>query len=159
MTDDQSPRRDAVDRLTDALCNDILKAPGDELLAEVAEDYRDPRALAMEFDRIFERVQQNSSAPHAVGRFRRVMDAIRKSRISLSLSERPRAPQPDDLTHVAAAALDGRRGMLLHERIPGTANARVNGLLALHPITAVVGLALVVIITTGLFGYHYWSSL
>jgi hypothetical protein len=60
MTDDQSRRRDALDNLTDALCEDILKAPGEELLAEVGEDYGDRRALAMGFDRIFARVQQDS---------------------------------------------------------------------------------------------------
>jgi hypothetical protein len=60
MTDDHNRRTDALDHLTDALSEDILKAPGEELLAEVEEDCGDRRALAMGFDRIFARVQQDS---------------------------------------------------------------------------------------------------
>ena len=41
-----------MDHLADALVEDILATPPEVLLAESAEDYGDPRALAAEFDRI-----------------------------------------------------------------------------------------------------------
>ena len=43
---------DPMDHLADALVEDILETPPDVLLAESAEDYGDPRALAAQFDRI-----------------------------------------------------------------------------------------------------------
>jgi hypothetical protein len=91
MTDDQNRRRDALDHLTDALSEDILKAPGEELLAEVEEDCGDRRALVMEFDRIFASVQQDSGRLDAVSRIRRIVFAIRKSGISL-LARKKEAP-------------------------------------------------------------------
>jgi hypothetical protein len=81
MTDDQSSR-DRVQRLTDALCEDILTTPGDELLDEVAEDYGDRRALATEFERIFEGVVYSGS------RFRRLMGLISNSRIRPEVTPR-----------------------------------------------------------------------
>jgi hypothetical protein len=91
MTDDQNRRTDALDNLADALSEDILKAPGEELLAEVEEDCGDRRALVMEFDRIFARVQQDSGRLDAVSRIRRIIFAIRKSGISL-LARKKEAP-------------------------------------------------------------------
>jgi hypothetical protein len=91
MTEDQNRRTDALDHLTDALSEDILKAPGEELLAEVEEDCGDRRALVMEFDRIFARVQQDSGRLDAVSRIRRIIFAIRKSGISL-LARKKEAP-------------------------------------------------------------------
>jgi hypothetical protein len=81
MTDDQSSR-DRVQRLTDALCEDILTTPGDELLDEVAEDYGDRRALATEFERIFEGVVYSGS------RFRRLIGLISNSRIRPEVTPR-----------------------------------------------------------------------
>ena len=43
-------KQDALDNLADALTEDILNTPDDELLREVEEDYGDPRALANKFD-------------------------------------------------------------------------------------------------------------
>jgi hypothetical protein len=45
-------QHDPMDHLADALVDDILATPGAVLLAESAEDYGEPRALAAEFDRI-----------------------------------------------------------------------------------------------------------
>jgi hypothetical protein len=51
-------KQDALDNLADALTEDILNTPDDELLCEVEEDYGDPRALANKFDQILERAEQ-----------------------------------------------------------------------------------------------------
>jgi uncharacterized protein YecT (DUF1311 family) len=51
-------KQDALDNLADALTEDILNTPDDELLREVQEDYGDPRALANKFDQILERAEK-----------------------------------------------------------------------------------------------------
>src|SRR5262249_945757 len=51
-------KQDALDNLADALTEDILNTPDDELLREVAEDYGDPRALASKFEQILERAEK-----------------------------------------------------------------------------------------------------
>jgi hypothetical protein len=51
-------RQDGLDNLADALTEDILNTPDDELLREVEEDYGDPRALANKFDQILERTEK-----------------------------------------------------------------------------------------------------
>jgi hypothetical protein len=51
-------KQDALDNLADALTEDILNTPDDEVLREVAEDYGDPRALANKFDQILERAEK-----------------------------------------------------------------------------------------------------
>ena len=43
-------RPDALSRLADALSEDVLNTPAEELLAEAAEDAQSPRALVSEFD-------------------------------------------------------------------------------------------------------------
>jgi nucleoid-associated protein YgaU len=51
-------KQDALDNLADALTEDILNTPDDELLREVEEDYGDPRALANKFDQILDRAEK-----------------------------------------------------------------------------------------------------
>jgi hypothetical protein len=51
-------KQDALDNLADALTEDILNTPDDELLREVGEDYGDPHALANKFDQILERAEK-----------------------------------------------------------------------------------------------------
>ncbi len=74
MSIDKDRQRDALDRLSDALSEDILKTPGDELLAEAQEDHGDPLALAKEFDRIFLRKRRGS-------KIKQLMAIIRNSGI------------------------------------------------------------------------------
>jgi hypothetical protein len=50
--------QDELDNLADALTEDILNTPDNELLREVEEDYGDPRALASKFDQILERAEK-----------------------------------------------------------------------------------------------------
>jgi hypothetical protein len=52
----------ALDNLADALTEDILNTPDEEVLREVAEDYGDPRALANRFDQILERAEKQIAA-------------------------------------------------------------------------------------------------
>ena len=60
-------KQDALDNLADALTEDILNTPDDELLREVQEDYGDPRALANKFDQILGRAEKQvfGAAPSA----------------------------------------------------------------------------------------------
>jgi len=51
-------KQDALDNLADALTEDILNTPDDELLREVEEDYGDPHALANKFDQILKRAEK-----------------------------------------------------------------------------------------------------
>jgi hypothetical protein len=53
-------KQDALDNLADALTEDILNTPDNELLREVEEDYGDPRALANKFDQILERAEKQA---------------------------------------------------------------------------------------------------
>jgi hypothetical protein len=48
----------SLENLADALTEDILNTPDDELLREVEEDYGDPQALARKFDQILERAEK-----------------------------------------------------------------------------------------------------
>src|SRR5215831_7026389 len=63
-------KQDALDNLADALTEDILNTPDDELLREVEEDYGDPRALANKFDQILERAEKQVSARSAASQVR-----------------------------------------------------------------------------------------
>jgi hypothetical protein len=53
-----STRPDALFNLADAMAEDILNTPDDEVLREVEEDYGDPRALANKFDQNLERAEK-----------------------------------------------------------------------------------------------------
>jgi hypothetical protein len=53
-----STRPDALFNLADAMAEDILNTPDDEVLREVEEDFGDPRALANKFDQILERAEK-----------------------------------------------------------------------------------------------------
>ena len=48
-------RPGALHRLADALSEDVLNTPADELLSEAAEDAQHPEALVSEFDVILSR--------------------------------------------------------------------------------------------------------
>jgi hypothetical protein len=54
---------DTLLNLADAMAEDILNTPDDEILREVEEDFGDPRALANKFDQILERAEKQVSAP------------------------------------------------------------------------------------------------
>src|SRR5215831_18486218 len=54
-----STKPDALLNLADAMAEDILNTPDEEVLREVKEDYGDPRALANKFDQmILERAEK-----------------------------------------------------------------------------------------------------
>jgi len=74
-------RPGALHRLADALSEDVLNTPADELLSEAAEDAQHPGALVSEFDTILSRGAKRSAR-------RRLMDRLRRIGRALSL---PRA--------------------------------------------------------------------
>jgi hypothetical protein len=53
-----SKRPDAFLNVADAMAEDILNTPDDEVLREVDKDYGDPHALANKFDQILERAEK-----------------------------------------------------------------------------------------------------
>ena len=60
-----SKKRGALHNLADAMSEDILNTPGDDLLCEVEEDYGDPQALAVQFDRIRAQAEREVLWPQA----------------------------------------------------------------------------------------------
>ncbi len=56
----------ALERLADVLVEDIVGTPADQLLAEVAEDYGNPRALVTTFDKIALRARNDRSVAGAL---------------------------------------------------------------------------------------------
>jgi len=65
-------RPDALSRLADALSEDVLNTPAEELLAEAAEDAQSPRALVSEFDANLRRGARRASRRRLVERLRRI---------------------------------------------------------------------------------------
>lgn len=57
MTENPRKERDALDRLADALADDILNVPDEDILAEADEDYGDSAKLAAETRALFERAK------------------------------------------------------------------------------------------------------
>jgi hypothetical protein len=55
------PTQQALDRLADVLVEDIMSTPAEELLAEVAEDHGNPRALAQAFDKVALRARSSGA--------------------------------------------------------------------------------------------------
>jgi len=60
-----SKKRGALHNLADAMSEDILNTPSDDLLCEVEEDYGDPQALAVQFDRIRAQAEREVLWPQA----------------------------------------------------------------------------------------------
>src|SRR6202043_102266 len=74
-----SKKRGALHNLADAMSEDILNTPGDDLLREVEEDYGDPQALAVQFDRIRAQAEREVRWPQA----ERARAAARPARSSI----------------------------------------------------------------------------
>jgi hypothetical protein len=55
MPEDSKKERAALDRLADALVDDILDASDEDILAEITEDHGDPDRLAADLRALFER--------------------------------------------------------------------------------------------------------
>jgi len=76
---------DALFNLADAMAEDILNTPDDEVLREVEEDFGDPRALANKFDLILERAEKQATRPAASPQVRSsVLDLLYRLREWLS---------------------------------------------------------------------------
>jgi murein DD-endopeptidase MepM/ murein hydrolase activator NlpD len=70
------PSRDALHNLADALGEDVMAAPPERLLAEVAEDHGDDHAFAAAFDRVSARAARQSFARRVAGRFHAFASSI-----------------------------------------------------------------------------------
>ncbi len=58
MTRDPKNERDALDRLANALVDDIFNTPDEDILAEVTEDNGDPEKIAEDMRALFQRTVQ-----------------------------------------------------------------------------------------------------
>lgn len=81
MTGDPKDARDALRRLADALAEDILNAPDEQVLADAAEIYGDTDKLAADMLRLFEQTaSEQSKAKLAAARAAIAADRRRPAR-------------------------------------------------------------------------------
>jgi uncharacterized protein len=116
-------KSNALWHLADALSEDILNTPADDLVAEVAADHGNPRALAADFDRIFrrglrrvrrqeyiDRLKQLINLPWPTSRFAIIsIGALTVIVIASALCDRPfrsADKQPTNLASPAAGATE-----------------------------------------------------
>jgi len=78
-----STKPDALLNLADAMAEDILNTPDDEILRETKEDYGDPRALANKFDQILERTEKQVFVTARAAAFAPVRSSVPDLPISL----------------------------------------------------------------------------
>lgn len=69
-------RPDALSRLADALSEDVLNTPAEQLLAEAAEDNQSPRALISEFETVLRRSARRAGRLRLMERLRRIGHAF-----------------------------------------------------------------------------------
>jgi uncharacterized protein len=69
-------KSDALLHLADALSEDILNTPDEDLLAEVAADHENPRALATEFDRICRRALRRVRRQKYIERLKQLINLL-----------------------------------------------------------------------------------
>jgi uncharacterized caspase-like protein len=111
-------KQDALDHLADALMEDITAAPGDDLLAEVREDFGDTCVLAVAFDQVLEgtealAVQQSEEA--AIGN------------LAYALSEDVAATATETLLREAAEDYGDRRALAVEFDSAVVGNAALPG--------------------------------
>ena len=90
---------DAFFNLADALTEDIVKRSDEELLAEVAEEYDDPTALSIRFDKIVGSISwpQAHYVHQPEAQDARLSDLKRYlTDVSATLRKFPEAPEADD---------------------------------------------------------------
>jgi hypothetical protein len=64
MTENKNPDREALDRLSDALVDDILDTSGEDILAEFREDHGDPGHYADRMRALFEQAILTANKQH-----------------------------------------------------------------------------------------------
>src|SRR5271157_4418858 len=107
MTGDPKDARDALGRLADALAEDILNAPDEQVLADAAEIYGDTDKLAADMLRLFEQTASEQSKAKLVA-----------ARAAIAADRRRRQEQP--------ALIRPRRGGGFRDFFPPTPRPRAS---------------------------------
>lgn len=85
MTGDKKKEREALDRLADALADDILSASDEDILAEADEDHGDYAKLAAEARGLFERAKQEAGKARLAAAKKAVTAVRRQDSIVISI--------------------------------------------------------------------------
>jgi hypothetical protein len=125
MTAPGNSDRDALDRLGEALVEDILAASDDAILAEARQDGEDPEAIAGAMRALFEKVvtadgkARMATAKAAVAADRRRSAAVisLKPEAARRLLNRALARDPEAASKLTMAARKGKTGELSDDEV------------------------------------------
>jgi hypothetical protein len=87
MTGDTKKQRHALDRLADALVDDIINTPDDDILAEITEEYGDTDKLAADMRTLFENTVQEAGKAKLAAAKRAVNETRGKGATVLGIDE------------------------------------------------------------------------
>ena len=87
MTGDSKKQRDALDRLADALVDDVIKTADEDILGEIIEEYGDPDRLADDMRTMFENTVLETGKAKLAAAKRAVKEAGGKGATVVSIDE------------------------------------------------------------------------
>jgi hypothetical protein len=125
MTERQNKQREAIDRLEDALVDDILAASDEDILAEAREDGTDPEAVAAAMQALFEQALGKvrlaaAKAAVAAERRRPAADVIPLDPAAARrMLDRALARDPETASRLTMAARKARGAILSDEEVRG----------------------------------------
>ena len=114
MTGDPKKARVALDRLADALVDDILNASDEDILAEITEEHGDPARLAAEMRALFERKVLEAGKAKLAAAKQAAAEARRKGATVLSIDPAEARRRYERIT--APLTLAARKGEGQSER-------------------------------------------
>ena len=114
MTGDPTKERDALDRLADALVDDILNASDEDILAEITEEQGDPEKLAAELRALFERTVLEAGRAKLAAARQAAAEARRKGAVVLTIDPAGARRRHERMT--AEPTLAARKGRGQSER-------------------------------------------
>jgi hypothetical protein len=127
MTETGNSDREALDRLGDALVEDILGASDEAILAETKQDGEDPEAVAVDMRALFEKVvaargkARMAAAKAAVAAHRQRSAAVipLNPAAARRLLDRAMARDPETASKLTMAARKGKAGELSDDEVRG----------------------------------------
>jgi hypothetical protein len=127
MTEPGNSDREALDRLGDALVEDILAASDEAILAETKQDGEDPEAVAADMRALFEKVvAARGKARMAAAKAAVAADRQRSAAViplnpaaARRLLDRAMARDPETASKLTMAARKGKGGELSDDEVRG----------------------------------------